>query len=74
MTHPEFDPEYVFTHHATTPEKVVRYDAIHAAAKRFAEAILAHAPSSDDRRAALQLVREATMMANAAVALDGRLR
>jgi hypothetical protein len=53
---------------------VVRYDAIHAAAKRFAEAILAHVPSSDDRRAALQLVREATMMANAAVALDGRLR
>jgi len=74
MTHPEFDPEYVFTHHATTPEKLSRYDALHSAAKAFAEVILAQVPPSEDRRAALQLVREATMMANAAIALDGRLK
>ncbi len=74
MPNAEFDPEYVFTHHAPTPEKVVHYDAIHAAAKHFAEAILTNTPTGSDQRAALQLIREATMMANAAVALDGRLK
>ncbi len=70
----EFDPEYVFTHHTPTPEKLVHYDAVHAAAKRFAEIILAHTPVSEDQAAALRLLREATMTANAAIALDGRLR
>ncbi len=74
MTHPEFDPDYVFSHHAATPAKLAAYDAIHAAAKHFAEAILVNTPASEDQRTALRLVREATMMANAAVALDGRLR
>ncbi len=73
MSHAEFDPEYVFTHHAPTPEKLHHYDAIHAAAKQFAEVILANTPRGDDQAAALRLLREATMTANAAIALDGRL-
>jgi hypothetical protein len=73
MSHVDFDPEYVFTHHQPTAEKVVHYDAIHAAAKRFAEIILAHTPPSSDQTAALRLLRDATMTANAAIALDGRL-
>jgi hypothetical protein len=74
MKHPEFDPEYVFSHHQPTPEKLVHYDAIHAGAKRFAEVILTNTPPSADQTAALRLLREAAMMANAAVALDGRLK
>jgi hypothetical protein len=74
MTAVDFDPEYVFSHHAATPEKLAHYDALHAAAKHFAEAVLAHAPPSSDRAAALRLLREASMMACAAVALDGRLK
>jgi hypothetical protein len=74
VSHPDFDPEYVFTHHAPSPEKAAHYDAIHAAARRFAEVILAHTPPSADQSAALRLLREATMTANAAVALDGRLK
>jgi hypothetical protein len=74
MNRSEFDPEYVFSHHAPTPEKVVHYDAIHAAAKQFAEVILSHAPPSEDRAAALRLLREAAMIAKAAIALDGKLR
>jgi len=70
----DFDPEYVFSHHAATPEKLAHYDAIHVGARKFAEVILAHVPSSTDRSAALQLLREATMTACAAVALDGKLR
>ncbi len=73
MSHPDFDPTYVFSHHVSTPEKVAHYDAIHAAALSFAEVILAHTPRSSDQAAALRLLRESTMMANAAIALDGRL-
>lgn len=74
MSHPDFDPEYVFSHHHATPEKLARYDAIHAAAKHFAEAILGQVPASADRTAALQLLREAAMTACAAIALNGRLK
>jgi hypothetical protein len=70
----DFDPDYVFTHHAPTPEKLHHYDAIHAAAKRFAQVILENTPAGADQATALRLLREATMMANAAVALDGRLK
>lgn len=73
MSHPDFDPTYVFSHHAPTPEKLAHYDAIHAAALKFAEVILAHTPRSSDQSAALRLLRESTMMANAAIALEGRL-
>jgi hypothetical protein len=74
MNQPTFDPEYVFSHHAPTPDKLAHYDALHAGAKRFAEIILANTPACSDQSAALRLLREAAMMANAAVALDGRLR
>ena len=70
----EFDPEYVFSHHSASPEKLARYDAIHARAKRFAQVILDLVPESTDRTAVLQLLREASMLACSAVSLDGRLR
>jgi hypothetical protein len=68
-----FDPEYVFSHHSATPAKLAAYDALHAGAKRFAEVILTHTPPSEDQAAALRLLRESTMIACAAIALDGRL-
>jgi hypothetical protein len=73
MSHPDFDPNYVFSHHAPTPEKVAHYEAIHEGALRFAEIILKHTPRSSDQSAALRLLRESAMMANAAIALEGRL-
>lgn len=74
MTQSDFDPEYVFSHHHATPEKLAHYEAIHTGAKRFAEVLLEHVPSCADRVAALRLLREASMMACAAVSLDGRLK
>ncbi len=70
---PPFDPEYVFSHHSATPEKLARYEAIHEGAKRFAQVVLEHTPAGDDQATALRLLRESTMIACAAVALDGRL-
>jgi hypothetical protein len=73
MSHADFDPEYVFSHHSATPEKLAGYAAIHAGAKQFAEVILRNVPDCTDRVAVLQLLREASMLACAAVSLDGRL-
>jgi hypothetical protein len=70
---PPFDPEYVFSHHHATPEKLAHYDAIHEGAKRFAQVILAHTPAGEDQAMALRLLRESAMIACAAVALDGKL-
>ena len=74
MSHADFDPEYVFSHHSATPEKLARYEAIHAGAKSFAQVILDAVPEGTDRVAVLQLLREASMLACAAVSLDGRLK
>jgi hypothetical protein len=70
----DFDPEYVFSHHSATPEKLARYEAIHHGAKEFAQLLLDHVPPCSDRVTALRLLREASMMACAAVSLDGRLK
>src|ERR1700742_671062 len=70
----DFDPEYVFSHHDATPDKMKRYEAIHQAAKHFAEVLLQQVPDCDDRQAALQWVRQASMISCAAVSLDGRLK
>jgi hypothetical protein len=63
----------VFRHHAPTTEQVEHYHAIRQAAMTLAETILRHAPSCADQQAAIRLVREAMMTANAAVALDGKV-
>jgi hypothetical protein len=74
MSEIEFDPEYVFSHHRATPEKLESYAAIHKAAQHFAETLLKHVPACEDRTVALQYLREASMMACAAISLDGRLK
>jgi hypothetical protein len=74
MSNGDFDPDYVFSHHSATPKKLADFDAIHDASKRFAQTILEHVPESADRLAVLRLLREASMLACAAVSLEGRLR
>lgn len=74
MTHDNFDPEYVFSHHHATPQKLADFEAIHAGAKDFAKVILDHVPECADRLAVLQLLREASMLACSAVSLEGRFK
>jgi hypothetical protein len=74
MAHEQFDPEYVFSHHPATPAKLEQYAKIHAGAKQFAAVLLTQVPECADRVAALRLLREASMLACAAVSLDGRLK
>lgn len=61
----------LFRYHSPTPETLPKFAAINQAAKNFAEVILQNCPSSADRSAAIRLIRDARMTANAAVALNG---
>lgn len=61
----------VFSYHAPTPEQAKNYEAIRAGARHFAHVVLDNAPNCADQQAALRLLREAVMTANAAVALRG---
>ncbi len=74
MSRSEFEPEYVFSHHPATPKKLADYEAIHVGARQFADVILDHVPECSDRSAVLRLLREASMLACAAVSLEGRLK
>lgn len=69
----EFDLQHIFTYHAPGPDDPAHYVAIRDAARGLAEVILAHTPPGADQSAAIRLVRESVMTANAAVALGGRL-
>jgi hypothetical protein len=74
VSHDKFDPDYVFSHHHATPEKLAAFEAIHTSAKNFANTVLKSVPECDDRLAVLRLIREASMLACAAVSLEGRLK
>jgi hypothetical protein len=66
------DIDDIFSYHAPTPDQVPKYEAIREAAKVFASAILANTPTCPDQTATIRLIREATMTANASIALNGK--
>ena len=61
-----------FTYHSPGTEDLTHYAALRESAKAFAETIAKHTPTSADQSAAIRLVREAVMTANAAVACKGK--
>lgn len=61
----------LFTYHPVHPDQIPKYQAIRAAAKYFAEVLLANTPYCADQSAAIRKVREAVMTANASIALNG---
>ena len=67
-----FDIEHVFSYHSPSPEQLPKYEAIRNAAKEFAKIIQSNTPPCADQAAAMRLLREAVMTANASIALGGR--
>lgn len=61
----------IFSYHAPTPSQIPKYNSINQAAKNFAEIILQNCAPSADRSDAIRKIREARMVANASIALDG---
>lgn len=60
-----------FKYHPPTSDTLPKFSAINQAAKNFAEVILANCPRGADRSAAIRMIRDARMTANAAIALNG---
>jgi hypothetical protein len=69
----QVDLNDVFSYHAPQGDDLEKYAKLRAAAKQFAEVILANTPRCADQTAAVRKVREAVMTANAAVALKGKV-
>ena len=63
----------LFSYHPPRGDQTQRYRAIRTAARNLAEVIWDNAPACEDRSGAINQVRAAVMLANAAIALDGRL-
>jgi hypothetical protein len=61
----------VFSYHAPDEAQIRQYADIRASAKGLAAVILLHTPPCADQQAALRLLRECVMTANAAIALKG---
>ena len=66
----ETNIDEVFTYHAPSPDQVVRYEKLRAAAKEFASAILQNVIPSAERTRALNNVSDTLMLANKAIALE----
>lgn len=61
----------VFTYHAPNEDQLKRLQAVREKAKELAHAMLDNVPPCADQQAAMRLLREAVMTANAAIALKG---
>jgi hypothetical protein len=57
-----------FSYHPPTPEQLVAYNKIRAAAKVYAETINKHVPDGADKTTAMRTIRNSVMQANLAVA------
>ena len=63
--------EELFSYHAPTPEDIAKYEALRTATKGLVREILTVCQPSADRSAAIRLIREGLMTANASIALKG---
>lgn len=61
----------LFKYHAPNEATIPKHAAINQAAKNFAEVVLANCPRGSDRSGAINCIRTARMVANAAIALNG---
>lgn len=59
-----------FTYHKPFGSQPVRYESIRAAAKGFAEFILANTPTSREQSVAITKLEESVMWANKAIACN----
>lgn len=71
MADPFMKLNEIFTYHAPNEEQKEAYEQIRTAAKNLAFVMQEYCPVCADRTAALRLLRECVMTANASIALDG---
>ena len=67
-----YDIENWFTYDEPTPEQAEKYQVLRYKAKDLADLIVALVPDCPDKFAALRLLRESLMVANAGIAWKSR--
>ncbi len=70
LNFPDSTIEELFTYHAPDDVQKVKYEVLRLAAKNFAKVLRESCPKSADRTAAIRLLRECVMTANASIALE----
>lgn len=65
--------EDVVRYHSPRADQIPHYEAIRQAELVFIKTILEHTQACADQQAAVRLVRQAAMTANASIALDGAI-
>lgn len=66
------DLDDIFSYHVPEPDQILKYQTIRDAAKVFAAVVLDNTPLSADQTVAVRKIREAVMVANASIALNGK--
>jgi hypothetical protein len=62
--------DQIFTYHSPVGDQPQRYETIRTAAREFAHILVDNTPPSADQTAAIRLLRECVMTANASIALE----
>lgn len=70
MAFTEAEIDDIFTYHAPNEDQQQRYVALRQAARTFAKALVLNTKASADQTAAMRLLRESVMTANASIALE----
>lgn len=60
----------IFTYHAPKADQPARYNQIREAAKQFAQLVSDTTPMSREQSLAITAIQQATMWANAAIAIN----
>src|SRR5579863_2518083 len=68
---PEEVIDRLFTYQSPTLTTLPKFQAIREAGKYFAKVVVQNAPGGQDRLEAVLKIREAVMLANAGISLDG---
>lgn len=66
----KIDVDHIFKYHAPSAEQLPKYETIRSKAREFARVLIENTPESADQTAAIRLLRECVMTANASIALE----
>lgn len=69
----DFDLDNIFKYHPPTEKQIEQYQSIREAAKNFVLVLIENSPHCPDQTVAVRKVREAVLITNAAIALDGKI-
>lgn len=62
--------DHLFTYHPPSQDQIPKYNELREAAKKFAKTVYRLTPEGEEKKIAIQKIREAVMFANASIACE----